>query len=409
MLSWNDRGWAAALLASLVLSRTVGGAFPNVLFYLVASYLLIAYAYLRYVARNLTVIHQPDRRSVLAGEGVALKIRLYNEGFLPVPWIEITDLSPAAVEPFSVTASLDPLKSAVISYSWPSARRGHQRVGPLQLRLSDPLGAFSLEVNNDQGGRITVYPRPARLEYFPLPARQPYGHARRNEQSTEDRSQVSELRQWTSGENPKFIDWKASARHGKLLARRFELRAGTVVHVLFDLFNSAAGSPVLSDGAPSPEPLWADRVVDAGLAIAAYAIRQGQQVALWGAGRTHYRLPAGQGARQLDATMQLGVNMLSGREADIMSVLDAEWAAIPAKAAVVLVTSRLDQRMGESLERTSRRGHHVVCVHVAPEEAGYSKILWTRVPGSNVHVLTIPPRSEIEGSLGRAMKVPSDD
>jgi len=409
VLSWNDRGWAAALLASLVLSRTVGGAFPNVLFYLVASYLLIAYAWLRYVARNLTVIHQPDRRSALAGERVSLKIRLYNEGFLPVPGIEVTDLSPAAVEPFCATASLDPLKSAVISYTWPSARRGRQRVGPLQIRFSDPLGAFTLEVSNYEGGRIIVYPRPVRLEYFPLPARQPYGHARRNEQSTEDRSQVSELRQWTSGENPKFIDWKTSARHGKLLARRFELRAGTDLHVLFDLFNKDAGSPVVSDAAPAPEPLWADKVVDAGLAVAAHAIRQGQEVALWGAGMMHYKLPAGQGARQLSAAMQLAVNMLSGPAADIMSVLDAEWGAIPAKAAVVLVTSRLDQRMVESLERTSRRGHHVVCVYIAREDAHCSEILWTRVPGSNIHVLTIPPESGIEASLGRAMKVSSHD
>jgi uncharacterized protein (DUF58 family) len=393
----------------LVLSKTVGGAFPNVLFYLVASYLLIAYAWLRYVSKNLTVIHQPDRRSVLAGEDLSLKIRLYNEGFLPVPWIEITDLSPVAVEPYSTTASLDPLKSAVIGYSWPSMRRGRPRIGPLRLRLSDPLGAFSLGVTTNEVGRITVYPRPVRLGYFPLPALQPYGQARRNEQSLEDRSQVSELRQWTTGENPKFIDWKVSARHGKLLARRFELRAGTDVYVLFDLFDKEARTPVLSDTAPAPEPLWTDRVVDAGLAVAGYAIRQGHRVALWGAGMTHYRLPAGQGARQLEASLQLATNMLSGSGADIMSVLEAEWAAIPARTAVVLVTRRLDQRMAESLERASRRGHHVVCVHTPPDGAHYSSVLWTQVPGSNVQVLTIPPRLGIEALLGRALKASSDD
>jgi len=409
MLYWNDRRWAAALFLTLILSRTVGGAFPNVLFYLVASYLVVAYAWLRYAARNLTIIHQPDRRSALAGEDVSLKIRLYNEGFLPVPWVEITDRSPVAAEPFSVAASLDPLKSAVLSYSWPSARRGRYRIGPLYLRLSDPLGAFSLEIVSNEGGSLAVYPRPVRLEYFPLRARLPYGHARRNEQSLEDRSSISELRQWAHGENPKSIDWKVSARHGKLMVRRYELQAGTDLHVLFDLLNRNVPSQVLSDALPSPEPLWADRIVDAGLAVANYALRQGQQVALWGAGMTHYHIPAGQGARQLVAAMELAVNMRSGPEANIMSVLDSEWGAIPARAAVVLVTPRLDQAMGESLERMSRRGHHVVCINMAPEGSQYAGALWARVPGSNVHVLTIPPRSGIEAALGRSLEAKGDD
>jgi len=408
MLDWNDRRWAVALFSTLILSRTVGGAFPNVLFYLVASYLLVAYAWLRYIVRNLTVIHQPDRRSVLAEEEVSLKIRLYNEGFLPVPWIEIRDRSPVAVEPFTVAASLNPLKSAVIGYSWPSARRGRYRIGPLELRLSDPLGAFSYEMTSDEGGRITVYPRPARLDYFPLGARRPYGHARRNEQSLEDRSSISELRQWVPGENPKFMDWKVSARQGKLMMRRYELQAGTDVHVLFDLFNREIPPQVFLDAPASPEPLWADRVVDAGLAVAGYALREGQQVALWGAGLAHYRLPAGQGPRQLAAAMELAVNMRSGSGADIMSVLNSEWGAIPARAAVVLVTPRLDQAMGESLERMSRRGHRVVCVHVALEGAQYARALWARVPGSDVHVLTIPPRSGIEAALGRPAEVPGN-
>ncbi len=406
MLDWNDRRWAVALFSTLILSRTVGGAFPNVLFYLVASYLVVAFAWLRYTVRNLTVIHQPESRSVLAGEEVSLKIRLYNEGFLPVPWIEIQDRSPVAVEPFTVVTSLSPLKSAVISSSWPSARRGRYRIGPLALRLSDPLGAFSYQITSDEGGRITVYPRPARLEHFPLGARRPYGHARRNEQSFEDRSSISELRQWVPGENPKFIDWKVSARQGKLMMKRYELQAGTDVCVLFDLFNSEVPLQVVSHAATSPEPLWADRVVDAGLAVAGYALRQGQQVALWGAGLAHYRLPAGQGPRQLSAAMEIAVNMRSGSGADVMSVLDSEWGAIPARAAVVLVTPRLDQRMGESLERMSRRGHRVVCVHIAPEGTQYAR--WARVPGSDVHVLTVPPQSGIASALGRPVEVPSD-
>jgi uncharacterized protein (DUF58 family) len=115
-------------------------------------------------------------------------------------------------------------------------RRARLRLGALHLRVHGPLGLVARQVRFDVGRDVRVLPGvaavadAARLLRHGLRREAGRRHVRRRGEGTAFES----LREYVRGDDPRSLDWKASARHGKLITRQYEVERSRTVLLLVD-------------------------------------------------------------------------------------------------------------------------------------------------------------------------------
>ncbi|GAB3248545.1 DUF58 domain-containing protein [Nocardioides dilutus] len=161
--------------------------------------------------------------------------------------------------------------------------------------------------------------------------------------------ELNDLREYVRGDDPKDIDWKASARHGDLLVKRFVAqRRHTVVLVVSTGRGMAAAATL--------EESKRDRAVEVAGIVGWLAVRQGDRVgAVSGSAAGHHVLPPGAGEAHLERALSAAYDAVSasGPEADLPALL-RQVAQQVRRRAIVLVVADDDEATPE-LEAALRR------------------------------------------------------
>lgn len=116
------------------------------------------------------------------------------------------------------------------------AKRGAWTFGPIAARVTAPLGLVQRTIKYEPADSITVAPSLRSLRNYQLMAMQ---HRLREigvrtvRRRGEGRS-FSNLREYAPGDDPRFIDWKHSARRGKLISREFTEERGQTIMIVID-------------------------------------------------------------------------------------------------------------------------------------------------------------------------------
>lgn len=153
-------------------------------------------------------------------------------------------------------------------------RRGTARVEALWLRWDGPLGLmrrhWRVKIERD----IPVVPniRAVRAAALRLHMRDPLVGLKA-EYFQGEGSEFDSLTEYREGLDHRSIDWKSSARHRKLFARRFRAERNHPVVLAFDT-GHLMGEPL--DGVPK-----LDAAINAGLLLAFYSLRAGDRVGLF--------------------------------------------------------------------------------------------------------------------------------
>jgi uncharacterized protein (DUF58 family) len=193
-----------------------------------------------------------------------------------VPGVERT--SPAAGPanvPWLIGAARVPARgSANVTVAFTGRKRGEYAAGPVVLRVRGPLGLVQRSIDYDAGGTLAVIPSIAGVRRYRLLALQ---HRLRDAgirtiRRRGDGMSFANLREYVEGDDPRHIDWKASARRGKLISREYTVEQGQTVLILID-----AGRMMtqLSDRVPRFEHALAAATV-----LADVATRSGDHVGL---------------------------------------------------------------------------------------------------------------------------------
>lgn len=142
------------------------------------------------------------------------------------------------------------------SYSGCLTRRGRYKLGPISLSTRFPTGFFRTTLQIDEtksretksgetSHEFLVFPRIGQLSAHWF-ARQ---HQSSENQQKRRRFQASRVggeflgvRHWQSGDVKKWIHWRASAKHNKLVVRQFEQHQNRDAAVVLDLFQRNAPS-----------------------------------------------------------------------------------------------------------------------------------------------------------------------
>lgn len=167
----------------------------------------------------------------------SVKLILRNQTSRPVTAL-VRDEIP---ESFESLADLPPVRipsdgEAQLSYAVRPRKRGAHAFGAVVLRLQGERGLTQQQVALAVGDTAKVYPNFRGADQYQLLAKidQREEIARRPRPFKAAGTDFESLRSYISGEDPRNIDWKATARHGSLISRNKQVEKGQQLAVLLD-------------------------------------------------------------------------------------------------------------------------------------------------------------------------------
>ena len=266
------RGLAVGALAMLLFFAWLTAIRPAfALFYVLAALLVLSWSWPRLAARDIKVDRKLEFTNPVAGEEFRETFHVTRSGWLPAPWVEVTDLG--------VVPDYQP--GRVISLGRGSARwvargvfkrRGWLRFGPTLLRITEPFGLFSRELRRGERRQVLVYPKIWPLPEILAPASQHAGDAPRHGSWAEHPPETGGVRDYMTGDAFNRIHWGLSARHQTLMSKTFEQPLTADVWIVLDLHQGSHWGEGLES--------TLEYAVSLAASVAAHVSARGRQVGL---------------------------------------------------------------------------------------------------------------------------------
>ncbi|MFZ5813828.1 MAG: DUF58 domain-containing protein [Bacillota bacterium] len=366
-LSMRDWRVPVLILAALIFARMSGGRLPYFLFYVTAMLWAGSWFWTRHALRRTDCLIQVERDRTEVGQSVGVRVRLDNDTFLPLPWVEVDEKTPQHLVTTDMprqATSVPLLGSRVISFKLTARRRGHYQVGPIRVRLGDALGFFQGEREFRSRLSVTVFPRVHQIEGLPIPLSQPFGPTRTQERAFEDPSNHAEIRHYVPGDNPRHIHWKTSARVGDLMIRQYELNATTQMTIFLDMNQAVQVGRTELD-----EPSTEEMGVEIAASLASVGLRRKIETGLVCHGQERFAVSPGRGQRTFTEILEILARAQATGRVPIEQVLEMETAHLSGKSTLVVVTPSLTPRLTDLLLRL-RANHQVMLLLLKRETYG---------------------------------------
>lgn len=316
----------------------------------------------------------PDRvdvkldREIVPGEtfgdeDIRVKSRVRNLTRAALGNMEIHEILDGRIAPEKGTnrmpASIGPFEELELIIEFPSPPRANYAIGPLIARVRDPFG-FYLTEEKLGPETLSVMPRPERLGGFQLRPRHvgPWPGvipSRVLGLGTEFYS----MREYIPGDDPKRINWKASARYNELIVNETEAERVTDVMIVLDTGVSFFG--------PTETEIF-ERAVQATATFTRLLLRQGNRVGLVLQGGERGSIPAGFGKRHERRILYMLAAAKPGRAtvstSYVMNLLARR--ILPARAQVVVISPLLDPEIKEGVRQLTVAGYSMLVLSPGP-------------------------------------------
>jgi uncharacterized protein (DUF58 family) len=310
------------------------------------------------------------------GERDPLRLVLRVENALAAADAEVVcDLDPAlepqAMQPLRLPAS----GTTTAEVPLVPLRRGTVTIDGVWLRWSGPLGLVQRIERRSVQRSVAVLPnlravRAAALRFF---AAKEFLAGLKVERTLGDGSEFSSLREFLPGLDAGAIDWKASARHSKLLCREYRAERNHQVVLAFDT-GRLMGEPL--EGIPR-----LDHAINAGLLLGYVCLKTGDRVGLFSFDEKVRTFAEPKGGLDAFARLQRRAAELdySAAETNYTLALTELASRLRRRSLVLVMTDFVDtvtaELMVENLERLARR--HLV-VFAAMRDPGIARLVEAR-------------------------------
>jgi uncharacterized protein (DUF58 family) len=178
-------------------------------------------------------------------------------------------------EPASFEVKLPGKRKAMLTYRIVPKRRGTYRFERVYALLSSRLGFWRRQASWPVSTEVRVYPDIHQVERYSMLARRDrlssIGVRRSRRLGTDN--EFERLRDYIEGDDPRHLDWRATARRHKLTCRAFQLNQSQRIIFLID-----CGRLMTGDTGDGLSPL--DHAFNAMLLLAHVAFIRGDQVGL---------------------------------------------------------------------------------------------------------------------------------
>jgi len=189
----------------------------------------------------------------MQGELLAVEVTLTNGRVLFAMWMmsvrDRIERAPESLEATVLFSRVTPRTSQSGQYQLRLAHRGRYRFGPLQVASRFPLGLVERSRTYPSRGEILIYPRIGRIS---PKWRRRLLHATELVSRTQPTHGVfhddfHRLREFRSGDNPRAIHWRSTARRGELILREFQQSRDHTLAILLDLYRPTTVKPQFQD------------------------------------------------------------------------------------------------------------------------------------------------------------------
>lgn len=354
----NDRRPLFLAILCLSLTLVVGGKPLTILFHTLLLVLVCCWAWVNRAATYLAIYLEPERPVLTTGDRLALRVRLNNEGFLPVPCVTVDGSKGRPPLGEKIEGWVAPLGSAGVSIAPAPLPRGVYRLGPLAVEVRDPLGLFHV-TGVAWGEKVTVYPRVLPLVAPTAAAGRSFGRLPTHHPSQEDFSNLAEIRAYRPGDNPRLIDWKATARQGSWQVKVLEERTQAEVWLFLDMERQPS-----QHGEETGES--EELLVELAASLARHVLLHGQALALLAYARTPVEVGPGRGEGKWREVMQSLLRLRADGTVPLAQVLHAHAAALPHGSTVIALTPWMSLSLADQCIRLKRQGLIVIPVLLSP-------------------------------------------
>jgi uncharacterized protein (DUF58 family) len=221
--------------------------------YLAGALLLVgltarAWAALAFV--RVQYARRTSRERAFAGDTLLLESVLANPRILPLPWVEVWERLPLALQPeaprersYAEVGRVWVNRGLAV---WPyqkvrwrrrmlCARRGVYKLGDIRLRTGDPFGFFERERVITDGREVLVYPQVVPLRQLALPLHHPSLDVVSPRSHVSDPTRTATIREYLPDDPQRLIHWASTARRGSLQVRVLEPATSLHVSLVLDV------------------------------------------------------------------------------------------------------------------------------------------------------------------------------
>ncbi len=204
--------------------------------YAIVLVVVLSYLYSRVIRGGLSVERAPMDLVIYRFQIATVSIRIANQTVLPIPHLVVSDNPGTLYSGYENVRllSLRPGERRSLHYRIRGMNRGSYRIGPISVRYSDPLGFFPVSATVPAEIRLIVYPSilPVRV---PMNAGLPAGTITAANRIYEDPTRYRSVREYLPGDEMRRINWKVSARTGRLHSNEWLPTINFPVMVLLNL------------------------------------------------------------------------------------------------------------------------------------------------------------------------------
>jgi uncharacterized protein (DUF58 family) len=404
-------GWTALALAMAVVGAVA--AVPGLILLGVATFAYGATTRLwtRYGLTNVSYERRLGTGRAVTGDTVDLDVAIWNRKALPLPWVAADDLvtdgidvrERKALELDDVTVARRSLRNTwalgwyervVRHYHLDAAQRGVFEFGPVRLHVRDLVGRHATTEEQPLPGRLVVAPRT--LPVIDMgSARAPIGERRARHSLYHDPALFGGVKPFQPGDPLRRVHWRATARVGRPVSRRFE--PARTRHVILVLDVQTLTGPAWE---MSWDPDAFEGLCIAAASLARSALEGGAAVGLAAAGfsgtaqRVSF-LPGRAGPDQVGRVTDLLARLGPISSGSLPGLLTWLTRRVPPGASLVILTARPPGGLAGVLRRLAASGFGVeVLVLQGPELTGTEAVTAARRAGIPARGMALEPTWE---------------
>jgi uncharacterized protein (DUF58 family) len=203
--------------------------------YAILSIVIVSYVWTRLVFGGLTIRRHLRTKWATVGDTIEEEFEICSQSRLPILILEIEDYSELPGYRGSAAISLGRHTTHRWRTHGKAGKRGTYRLGPADVRVTDPFGLFTSERRLVHETSIVIYPPITIMRDVTVPAGSLVGADRSSLRTQQVTTDAGGLREFRPGDPLKRIHWLSSARHRTLLTKEFDLEPTASLWIALDL------------------------------------------------------------------------------------------------------------------------------------------------------------------------------
>lgn len=268
-----------------------------------------------------------------------VKLRINHHFFAPTE-ILIFDGINSSVETdhLPLKIELQPNQISSAEYHLRPLVRGALTIGEAHIEFKSPFGLWNIRYWSGTETSVKVYPDFVAIANYAILATENHTSQMgiRKKQRRGEGMEFHQLREYRQGDSLRQLDWKATSRRQKLIARDYQDERDQQIVLLVD-----SGRRMR---AKDDELSHFDHALNAMLLVSYIALRQGDNVSLMSFGENHRWIPPQKGVERVKVLLN-GIYDLHASQstADYISAAQKLSLLQPKRSLIVLVTNSRDE------------------------------------------------------------------